>query len=93
MRLPAFLTSALSYSAWAVFAVATYVVTWFIDPYVFGFAVLGVGTASGVVCITGCIVALRSGDPARRRNVAALVILIGAATIAALRMVKAIHWA
>ncbi len=93
MRLPDFLTRTGTYAAWLAFAVATYVATWFVDPYVFGFAVLGVGSVSGAVAVSGLVAAIRRDGSASRRGVGWLALLIAAASIAAFVAARTIRWA
>jgi hypothetical protein len=86
----AFLRRPLPYAAWWGFVVAASVATWFVDPYVFGFTVLGLAGASAVVALIGFVVWLVARP--MPHAVAVLSALIVASSAAALFAALLVNW-
>jgi hypothetical protein len=85
------LLRARTYVAWLALLIAVYLATWPIDPYVYGFAVLGLAWASGAAVLCALVGAFRS-PPARVRLVVVAALIV-AANVAAFAALKTIRWA
>ena len=96
MKLREFLTSPWTHLGWLAFLVAAFLVTYRIDPYVYGFTVLGLAWVSGVVVAVGIlavVLEIRSGRPGRAVWIGASSLATAATVIAALQVLRGIRWA
>lgn len=89
------LTDPRFYVAWLVFLVLSLSSAYAIDPYVFGFAVLGLGAATGLVCLAGGYAVVKNRGTSRRGRMAVLtaILLAVAAFLAALAILRTFKWA
>lgn len=83
------------YVAWLVWLVSALYAAYAIDPYVFGFAVFGLGAATGVLGVAGgLLVVLNTGASRRARwTVLASLLLAVAALLRALAILGTFRWA
>ncbi|KAB2969694.1 MAG: hypothetical protein F9K18_00955 [Thermoanaerobaculia bacterium] len=83
------------YVAWPVILVAALSAAYATDPYVFGFAVFGLGAASGAICIAGGSFVLMNPGASRRGRLAVLaaLLLAVAAVLWALSILGTFKWA
>ena len=85
------------YAVWLVFSVFGYTITYFSDPYVFGFTVLGLGTVSLVFAFFGMLGAIIGfvTDRAENRACGSLLVLsllIGVTSITAFQVLRGFRW-
>ena len=85
------------YGAWLAFSVVAYAATYFSDPYVFGFTVLGLGTLSLALTFVGVLGAIIGfvTDRAENRecgNLLVLSLLIGVTSLAAFHLLRGFRW-
>ena len=83
------------YVAWLIVLVASLFAAYATDPYVFGFAVFGLGAATGVICIAGCCFAVMNPGTSRRGRLTVLMALLlaVAAVLRAVAILGAFKWA
>jgi hypothetical protein len=89
------LSSPVLYAVWAVFVVGALVASYFVDPYVFAFAAIGLGWATGALSLLAVLTAVASRATVSRRGaVIALFLAIAAgAILTALRVLRTFNWA
>ena len=91
-----FLSAPAVYIAWAVFVVAALIVTYPIDPFLFGMATLVLAWGTGAVgCLALVAAVLWAGEwpKARRAGIAIGVVASGAAVATALAVLSTFNWA
>lgn len=90
-----FLSDPRVYVVWLVVLVAALFAACATHPYVFGFAVFGLGAATGLVCLAGgFFVVLNPGASRRGRwTVSAASVLAIAAVVLALAILRTFNWA
>jgi hypothetical protein len=94
-RLTRVVTSPWLYSCWALVAVAVMWSTYFIDPYVFGFATLGAMWVTAVMTPVGLGASLLAGSRSRgaRWGMALAALVPAIAVFVALRVLRGFKWA
>lgn len=96
MKLRAVVSSPKTYLAWLAFVVAAFLVTYRVDPYVYGFTVLGLMWVSGLVVVVGVVasvLAVRSGRPRDAAWIGAASLAIATTVVLALQILKTFRWA
>lgn len=90
-----FLSDPRAYVVWLVVLVAALFAAYATDPYVFGFAVFGLGAATGVVCLAGGLLVVLNPGAGRRGRWAVSVSLVLAvvAVLLALAILGTFRWA
>ncbi len=86
----------LTYTVWLAFLLVGCLATYRIDPYVYGFTVLGLAPVSSGVVVCGLVVWLRarwSGRPGRPHVIGGLSLSIAAVTLIALAILRTFRWA
>ena len=85
-----------AYCAWLAISVVAYGTTYFSDPYVFAFTVLGMGTLSlgiTLVGVSGAVFGLVTGAENRQcKTLLVLALLIGVASLTAFHVLKGFRW-
>lgn len=83
------------YLAWPVVLVAALSAAYATDPYVFGFAVFGLGAATGLICVVGGIFVVLNPETGRwgKLAVVAALLLAVAAVLRALAILGTFTWA
>lgn len=83
------------YVAWLGFLAAGLAAAYATDPYVFGFAVFGLGAVTGAVCIAGGFFVVMNRAASRRGRLAVLVslLLAVAAVLWAMASLSRFKWA
>ena len=84
-----------AYVAWLVLLVGVLLAAYATDPYVFGFAVFGLGAATGAVCAAGVYFVILNPGASRsgRQTVWASLLLAVAAILGSLAMLGTFRWA
>jgi len=85
------------YISWLALSVAAYGVTYFCDPYVFAFTVLGVGTLSFGIAAVGALGAVIGLVTERFKRsdsgiLLAVSLLIAMTTLAAFEVLRGFRW-
>jgi hypothetical protein len=96
MKLRSMLASPWTHGGWLAFVAAAFLVTYRVEPYVYGFTVLGLAWVSGLVVAVGVVaiaLGIRSGHRGRSAWIAASSLATAATVIAALQVLKGIRWA
>jgi len=96
MKLRRLVENVWTYASWLAFALAAYVATYYTDPYVYGFTVLGLGPLSFIVALCGGIVwalGLRAQPRRMSHGIAVLSLLIASVTVVAYAVLANFQWA
>lgn len=89
-----FLLSPRLYIGWSAFVMMALVASYNFDPYVFGFATLGLAWATGLVAIGGLVVICsRSASKGSRLVVAVAVLVACLAVAASIAVLDGFKWA
>ncbi len=83
------------YVAWLVVLVGALFAAYAIDPYVFGFAVLGLGAATGLLCFSGGLFVVLNPGASRwaRGTVLVSLLLAVALVVGSLAVLGTFRWA
>lgn len=90
------LASPWTHFGWLVFVAAAFLATYRIDPYVYGFTVLGLAWFSGLVLAIGIVaivLGIRSGRRGRAVLIGACSLATAVTVVAALQILKGFRWA